>query len=143
MTSQLYRITFDDSAVKLNKRPKELELDSDQLLPITQSLPTDDQGGIQFVAVETVGLSPDFDMDDSSKWMANLDVTLILSIDDALVELPRPYDLVTDKMGVIKQLLRATTGALELPDLAFSGEWVVTDIEFAHDHTAGLSAPTL
>lgn len=131
----LYRITFDDSATKLKTRPNEVSLSDDQLHLIMQSLPSPQQGDLQVVGIESATLSPDFDMDDSRKWMANLSVTLVIDTDEVTANLLRPYELLPGNLPAIKQLLRRVSELPEMPNLKYSGDWVLTEIEIAQDFT--------
>jgi hypothetical protein len=142
MESEFYRVTFDDSAVNLKTRPMAVALESEQLTSITQIMTGYNEGGLELIAVEEVSLNPDFDMEDSRKWMANLDVTVIVSAKDATTLL-QPFEALPDGLGGLKQLLDKGAPTLGMPKLNFSGEWVVTSIDIAKDFTEEPATPKM
>jgi hypothetical protein len=142
MEPEFYRVKFDDSAVNLKTRPMAVELEGEQLASITQIITGYKEDGLELVAVEQVTLNPDVDMDDSRKWMANLDVTVIVSANDATTLL-QPYGVLPDSLGSLKQLLEKVAPTLGMPKLNFSGEWIVASIDIAKDFTEEPAAPKM
>lgn len=143
MTEQFYRVTFDDSAVKLKTKPTATELEANQLSSLMQLLSAHQEKGIQLVAIEKVAVAPDYDMDDSTKWMANLDITMIVKMDDAAAKHFNAYSLLPENFEVLTQFLNKVVANIGLQKLKYSGEWVVIDIEIASDFAEEPAAPKL
>jgi hypothetical protein len=141
MEKQFYRITIGDSAVKLRAKPQNIEFTAEQLAQLNEALPAAEALGLQIISFETVTRESDFDMDDSRKWMASLDATLIISSDETTANLLKPYSVIADELKLVTNLLDEVARSLPGPKLGYSGEWVVAEIAPAPDYEPASAAP--
>ncbi len=141
MEKQFYRVTVGDSAVNLKTKPENYVLSEGHLTQLNEALPSDDALGLQITSIEKVTRESDFDMDDSRKWMVNLDVTLVINSDEATISLLKPYQVVSDQLNVVTSLLDRIAKILPGSKLNYSGEWVVSEFEPASDYEPASAAP--
>lgn len=142
MKPELYRVVFDNSAVNLKTRPMSVDLDGDQLSPLTEIMTDFEERGFKLVAVEQVALHPDVDMDNSKRWMANLEVTVVLTSEDT-ANVPQQFSVLPDSLSGLKVILDKVAPTLGLPDLGFSDSWVDLSIDQADDLSEEPASPKI